>query len=322
MTETNAMAIFDQGSKLLAEATTIQQNKKLKTLGITAAEWARRKGMGDEAVSLARAFAFDAERQMGRLLEKSKRRTRAHETGGGSKGSRRAPLLGAPLTLEELGITKKESSAAQKLASLPKRVYKQVRDGLASRTEAFRNLRRDQVQREVAAMPEGKYRVFYADPPWKYGDQLTENYGGTKFHYPSMTITDLCAMPIKDLAFDDAVLFIWVTSPILPECFAVIEAWGFKYKASFVWDKVRHNMGHYNSVRHEFLLICTRGSCLPDSNKLTDSVQSIERTTKHSQKPERFREIIDEMYSTGRRLELFARMEIEGWSHWGNEPTA
>ena len=66
-----ALAIFDRGSQMLAEATTIQQNKELKDLGITAKEWAKRKGMGEEAVSQARAFALDAERQMGALLKKS-----------------------------------------------------------------------------------------------------------------------------------------------------------------------------------------------------------------------------------------------------------
>ncbi len=56
---------------------------------------------------------------------------------------------------------------------------------------------------------------------------------------------------VKELADTDSVLFLWVTSPPLIRCAAIIEAWGFEYKASFVWNKVRHTMGHYNSVRHE-----------------------------------------------------------------------
>ena len=78
-------------------------------------------------------------------------------------------------------------------------------------------------------------------------------------------------------------------------------------------------LGHYNSVRHEFLLICGRGSCAPTKPTLYDSVQVIERTG-HSEKPERFREIIDELYPEGRRLELFARREPPApWERWGNE---
>lgn len=163
---------------------------------------------------------------------------------------------------------------------------------------------------------ENKYRVIYADPPWSYGDkQDTEKLGGAVKHYPTMSIEELCNLPIP--AENNAVLFMWVTSPLLDECFDVINAWGFKYKSSFVWDKVAHNMGHYNSVRHEFLLICTKGSCTPDIPKLFDSVVSIERT-EHSRKPPEFREMIDTLYPVGGRLELFAREETEGWDVWGN----
>jgi len=133
-----------------------------------------------------------------------------------------------------------------------------------------------------------------------------------------MTIVQLCALPIRELADDNAVLFLWATSPMLPEALTVATAWGFQYKASFIWDKIKHNMGHYNSVRHELLLICTRGSCLPDSKELIDSVQTIERT-EHSVKPEEFRHIIDRLYPVGKRIELFSRRKVDGWQAWGNE---
>ena len=134
-----------------------------------------------------------------------------------------------------------------------------------------------------------------------------------------MSIAELCALDIKGIVEDDAVLFLWVTSPLLAECWPVIEAWGFRYKTSFVWDKVRHNFGHYNSVRHELLLICTRGSCTPDDKTLHDSVVTIERTEKHSEKPEEFRKMIDELYPLGKRIELFARKKVEGWDAYGDE---
>ena len=77
-------------------------------------------------------------------------------------------------------------------------------------------------------------------------------------------------------------------------------------------------MGCYNSVRHEILLIATKGSCTPDNSELIDSVQSIERT-KHSEKPEEFRQIIETLYKYGNKIELFARNKIEGWDVYGNE---
>ncbi len=109
-----------------------------------------------------------------------------------------------------------------------------------------------------------------------------------------------------------------MTSPFLEKSFKVINSWGFKYKTSFVWDKIKHNFGHYNSVRHEFLLIAIKGSCTPDIKDLHDSVVSITRSGKHSEKPSYFRELIEKMYE-GKRIELFSRSEYDGWDVWGNE---
>jgi len=172
-------------------------------------------------------------------------------------------------------------------------------------------------------MPDGKYRILYADPPWKYSDERVglDQYGPAARHYPTMTIEELCGMgeQVKELAYSNSVLFLWVPSPILEDSFKVVGAWGFKYKTSFVWDKVRKNFGHYNAPAHEILLVCTRGSCTPDSDKKFDSVQSIERSDRHSEKPDEFRQIIDTLYTHGKRIELFARNEREGWEAWGNE---
>lgn len=163
---------------------------------------------------------------------------------------------------------------------------------------------------------EKRYRVIYADPPWSYNDkQNIEVLGGAEKHYTTMPLDEICGLPVPSA--DEAVLFIWVTSPLLEDVFKVIHAWGFRYKSSFVWDKVAHNMGHYNSVRHEFLLICTKGSCTPDVQRLFDSVVSIERT-EHSRKPKEFRDMIDTLYPYGNRLEMFAREAPDGWDVWGN----
>jgi len=137
--------------------------------------------------------------------------------------------------------------------------------------------------KEVEPIPvDGKYKIIYADPPWKYGDDLVENYGAVEHHYSSLTIDELKNLylnkkkeiQVKDVLMDNAVLFIWVTSPILPECFEVIEAWGFEYKASFVWDKVKELIDKMYPYRED------------------DKVD---------------------------RLELFARKIIDNWDAWGNE---
>ena len=168
---------------------------------------------------------------------------------------------------------------------------------------------------------ENKFRIIYADPAWSYNDkQDTAQLGGAAKHYDTMNVSEICSLPVKEISEKDSVLFLWVTSPLLKDAFTVIKSWGFKYKTSFVWDKVKHNMGHYNSVRHEFLLIATKGSCVPDNKKLYDSVQIIERNNNHSEKPIEFLNIIDDIYTYGNKLEMFCRnIKKDKWYGWGNE---
>lgn len=194
-----------------------------------------------------------------------------------------------------------------------------VRLGEMKSAEAHRIMKRDEISKRNESIDVSeKYRVVYADPPWKYGNTMPDYFVEQGDHYPLMTLNEICALPVKEICENNSVLFLWVTSPILEDSFKVINAWGFKYKSSFVWDKIKHNMGHYNSVRHELLLICVKGSCQPDVRKLFDSVQSIERT-EHSKKPNEFREIIDTIYPNGKRVELFAREAAPGWETWGNQ---
>jgi len=328
MTEQDAVvAKLDKARTALAEAKTIQDVKKISDIANAAEIYAKQQQLGDEAIGYAHAIKIEAMRRLGEMLKETPKRGPEHSTGGGSKGSRREPLPNAPPTLADFGLTKKVSMISQKLADLPKEQFDQVREGTSSVMKAIREVENAKKRDNAPPMIDGKYRVIYADPPWKYGDKMaiskdgvTENYGPADAHYPQMSIRELCDLPIIDIAMNDSVLFLWTTSPLLEESFQVIHAWGFQYKTSFVWDKVKHNMGHYNSVRHEFLLVCTRGSCHPDVKKLFDSVQTIERTDKHSEKPEEFRKINDTIYPHGDRIELYARGKTPtGWKSWGNE---
>lgn len=309
----NALEKLRDATRMLAEVRSAKEAKQLMTMAAAAEYYARKMKLGDEAIDYAHTIKIDAMELLGGYLAVEVR----HE--GGRPGKE---TLTDGKSLPE-GISFRESVAAQLLHTIAEEfpeLFEEVRTGVKSITAARRELQRAQVK-EAAPLPAGKFRVFYADPPWKYADQLTEDYGPTQFHYPSMTISELCALPIEEMAADNAVLFFWVTSPLLEDAFPIIKAWGFSYKTSFVWDKVKHNMGHYNSVRHEFLLVAVRGSCTPDIAKLYDSVVSIERTT-HSRKPPEFRQMIEALYPNGKRLELFAREKAKGWQVWGNQGDA
>lgn len=244
----------------------------------------------------------------------------------GSRSIESAKAVLRSATQEVIRAVERGQIAVSKAAELTKAapefqraVVQKISDGSAkTATDAVRQAKHE-AKVDAPELPSESYRVIYADPPWSYGNSGLDDYGHAERHYPTMTIDELCQMPVKAMADDNAVLFMWVTSPLLEECFDVIRAWGFKYKTSFIWDKVKHNFGHYNSVRHELLLVCTRGSCTPDVKTLHDSVQTIERTDKHSEKPEEFRAIIDAIYPRGRRIELFSRKTVNGWDAYGNE---
>jgi N6-adenosine-specific RNA methylase IME4/ParB-like chromosome segregation protein Spo0J len=218
-------------------------------------------------------------------------------------------------------------SDAIKIARMEPEKQKKVAEALETGEakkflQAVRIAKREEYEERVKnnELPNGKYRIIYVDPPWQYNNSGLDGYGHAENYYQTMSIEEICNMPIKELLEENAVLFLWVTSPMLEDAFKVINSWGFKYKSSFVWDKVKKNFGYYNAVCHEFLLVGVRGNCTPDNPKLFDSVITIEHTGRHSEKPEYFRQMIDELYPVGNRIELFARKPgNEKWEVWGNK---
>ena len=148
-------------------------------------------------------------------------------------------------------------------------IKEKVSTGQISINEAYKEIKKEEVEskrkeiretfeKQDVEVKDKKYRIIYADPPWKYGNAMPEYVTEPQDYYLLMNTEDICAMPIKDITEKDAVLFLWSTSPHLPEALEVAKAWGFTYKTTFIWDKIKHNMGHYNSVRHEILLVCTK----------------------------------------------------------------
>lgn len=320
----NQLVQLSKATQMLAEAKSLNEVKKILDIAEAARVYARAAKLGLEAYNHAAEVKVRAERKAGEMLAQLERGKT------GPKELSNKPLTNSPYreVLREHSINDMTASRWQQLASLPeqefeRRVEETRGEAPITTTGLVREITREQIKERIATAPSGRYRVIYADPPWKYGDSRDGLHGttGATAHYPTMTISELCALPVQDWIEDNAVLFLWVTSPLLFESQSVFRAWGFSYKACFVWDKVKHNLGHYNSVRHEFLLVCTRGSCVPDVPKLFDSVQSIERT-EHSVKPEEFRQMIDHLYPHGQRLEMFARKRSDSWDAYGNECTA
>ena len=193
---------------------------------------------------------------------------------------------------------------------------------VAGEAKDLREAIRDQVRQQRSVefvpqpIPDGKYNVILADPPWRYAFSESRSRE-IENHYPTMDLEEIKALDIP--ADDDAVLLLWTTAPKLEESLQVLNAWGFTYRTCAVWDKERIGMGYWFRIQHEILLVGARGSFpVPAPDRRISSVIRAPRS-EHSRKPDVVHEIIERMFPNRKYLELFARAERPGWDVWGNE---
>ena len=177
------------------------------------------------------------------------------------------------------------------------------------------------------SMEAGKlYGIVCADPPWRYVVWSDKGKGrSAESHYSTMSLEEICALPVGRIAATDSALFLWATFPNLPQAFQVIKAWGYQYKSvAFVWIKRNKKsagwfwgMGYRTRANAEICLLATRGHPKRQSKRVHQVVDT--PVEKHSKKPDVVRERIVELMGDLPRIELFARQKYPGWDAWGNE---
>lgn len=241
---------------------------------------------------------------------------------------------GAPELVRAVEQGKVAVSAAAKIADRPKseqaRIVQKIEtDGVKPAHVVAEIHRTDRLEKlaEIAqgnaplTAPAERFPILYADPPWRYEHVETESRA-IENQYPTMSLDDICALPVGNVVTDDAILFLWVTSPKLEEGMRVVREWGFTYRTCMVWDKEKIGMGYYARQQHELLFICTRGN--PPTPAPSDRPASVIRVARgeHSAKPVEFYELIEKMYPTLPKLEMFCRSPRDGWSVWGNQSRA
>lgn len=162
------------------------------------------------------------------------------------------------------------------------------------------------------------YRTICADPPWDVQQRGTRNSYGAERHYPLMTLDEIKAMPIADLADPESShCWLWVTNATLRHGYDVLEAWGFTPRSPLTWVKPRLGLGVYLRNMSEHCLLGTRGKA-PVRFK-SQPTWMIAPVQDHSHKPEEAYDIFERISPLGPRLELFARRRRHGWDAWGNE---
>lgn len=172
-----------------------------------------------------------------------------------------------------------------------------------------------------------KYKTILADPPWQFinrtGKMAPEHKRLNR--YETLTLNEICEIPVYRHADNPAHLYLWVPNALLPEGLEVMKAWGFTYKTNLIWHKVRKDggpdgrgVGFYFRNTTEIVLFGIRGSMrtLEPGRSQVNIIRSMKR--EHSRKPDEQYEIIEQC-SPGPYLEMFARGQRKKWTTWGNQ---
>jgi N6-adenosine-specific RNA methylase IME4 len=314
---------IDAAMRALASANTPQDLIDLADKAEAFRSYARRAKLGMDAQNRCAELRLRAERKLGGFLVDTPR-----HPGGRPKP---VPQGNGFSTLSDLGVTRKLSHRAQRLAAISQREFEAwlrgayqheleitTRDllNMCERREApAKNQKRivgGRVKDLVEFARRNKMGTIVIDPPWHIP-------GSSVLPYLTVTLDELQRLPIPDLAAHDRChLHVWtLPNDYMFSVKPVIEAWGFRIVSSFVWVKPALGRGNYWRMSHEVLLTAVRGDADRfDDHSLRSWAESGRRG--HSEKPEIVREMI-ERASPGPRLEIFARKLTRGWYAWGHD---
>lgn len=188
------------------------------------------------------------------------------------------------------------------------------------------------------------YGLIHADPPWSF-ETYSEAGRDRSADYRTMSIDEIAALPVKDLARPDCLVALWAIDSLLAEAFAVLEAWGFRYvTTAFTWVKTFDvtsqrvdlvgralergdwndvgaamapmGLGYWTRANPEICLLASLGS----PARLEKAVRQLILAPKreHSRKPDEAARRLERL-APGPRCELFARERRPGWDCWGNQ---
>jgi N6-adenosine-specific RNA methylase IME4 len=221
-------------------------------------------------------------------------------------------------------------------AKAPEKIKEKLRSGEMAVTTAYQEIKKEEkkaerdkkikevkrkIEEENLVTPNKKYHVIGIDPPWAYeekGGFSSDDYNSESnrgaVDYPTMTVEQIKKIELPSA--DDCVLFLWTTHAFLRDSFDLLDEWGFKYKATLVWDKVKMGLGRTVRMQVEFCLIAIKGNPIINGSSERDIITEPRR--EHSRKPEAFYEMAERM-CVGNKLDYFSRQNRKNWDHYGAE---
>lgn len=281
---------------------------------------------------IAAEIRLRAERKAGWILIETREKGQRRGQGGDQKSKLHDVSLIADLA--KLRIEPVQSHRWQQIARVPEELFEEyiaealmnlmhelTTSGLTTaakfhqREETAETLRAD-----PAPLPEGPYRVIVADPPWPYAERRpTINDSRGYPAYSGMTMDEIRALPVGNLAHEDSTLWLWTTNAFLEESFDLCRCWGFRYRTLLTWAKNKIGLGDWLRGQTEHCMFASKGSpALTLSNQSTLLSANVRD---HSRKPDEFYALVESLCPAPPegRIDIFARAPREGWRVWGNE---
>ena len=333
---------YEAACRAIADAKAVDEVKTVMDKAVALklyAHQAKNRGLEIDAAEIR----MRAERRLGEMITTQKETVGLNKgaAGGGKKESPRGPYVEPRDTLPKLadvGIDKRLSSRAQKMAAVPEAKFEEMIDEWRGAVQkenerVTTNLLRegDKAQRraekeqalagKIAALPEQKFGVILTDPPWTFEVRSDKGLDrSASNHYPTMTLDDIAELDVPSIAADDCILFMWATSPLLPEAIQIMSHWGFEYKSHCIWVKDKIGTGYWFRSQHEILLIGTKGKVPAPAPGTQWSSIVHAPVGNHSEKPKTFHEMIEHYFPNLPKLEMHCRgTGRDGWAVWGLE---
>jgi N6-adenosine-specific RNA methylase IME4 len=174
----------------------------------------------------------------------------------------------------------------------------------------------DRIKAEPPPFPEGPFRVIVIDPPWPYDVRSEDGSHRAANPYPAMTLDQIKALPVSELAHQDSILWLWTTNAFMRQAFECLDAWGFKEKSILTWVKDHMGLGDWLRGQSEYCLLAARGNPVRTLHDQRTVLMAPLR--QHSRKPDEFYALVEAL-CPGSKVELFGRQQREGWIVWGAE---
>ena len=327
----NDLILYDRACQALAQAKSTDEVKAIRDEAVAMQAYARIAKNRDLEAD-ASEIRLRAERRVGELMKAQA------ETVGLAKGAAKKRGVSDTPRLKDAGIDKNLAKQGRKLAAMDDEefadtvaetrsaVAKAARKVVATRTKkATRAAKEEALASTIMNLPEKRFGVLYADPPWRI-EAYSKETGLNKApdnHYPTLELSQICDIDVPGISARDSVLFLWTTTTMLAQAMKLIEAWGFEYKTHVIWSKIypgeQTGTGYWFRNRHEILLVATRGK-IPAPVPGTQWESVIEAPIgRHSEKPGIFHRLIEEYFPNLPKIEIFARSKRKGWTVVGNE---